>query len=59
MTAAEVADAAKVTRTTVSRWVRDGSLPAIRLPGGRTLRFRRADVDALLAPVEPTTEGAA
>ena len=46
LTAAEVADQYRVTRTTVSRWVKAGHLPALRLPGG-DLRFRRSDVDSL------------
>lgn len=49
LTAAEVAAKARVTTTTVSRWVADGSLAAIRLPGG-SLRFRPDDVAALLTP---------
>ncbi len=37
-----------VTDRTIQRWIKDGHLPATRLPGGRLLRIRRADVDALL-----------
>ena len=44
----EVAALVGVTRPTVSRWVTQGLLvPATRLPGGR-MKFRRADVDALV-----------
>ncbi len=47
LTAAEVADELRVHVSTVSRWVRDRRITAIKLPGGH-LRFRRADVDALM-----------
>ncbi|HSS09088.1 MAG TPA: helix-turn-helix domain-containing protein [Acidimicrobiales bacterium] len=50
LTTAEVADLAGVSRTTVWRWAEDGILPtAVELPSGHR-RFRRSDVDALLAP---------
>lgn len=39
--------------STVSRWIEDGKVAAIRLPSGR-YRFRREDVEALLVP---TTAG--
>lgn len=48
MSVAEVASLLKVTRRTVDRYIRDQHLPATRLPGGRLLRIRRSDVDALL-----------
>lgn len=57
LTAAEVADELRVHVSTVSRWVRDNRIAAIKLPGGH-LRFRRADVDALIA-ASPTEAGAA
>lgn len=53
LTTAEVAEALRVTEATVTSWVRDRKLSAIRLPGGKGYRFRRSDVDALTAP-EPT-----
>lgn len=53
LTTAEVANRCRVSRMTVSRWVTDGKLHAIRLPGGRSLRFRAADVDAILEPTGP------
>ncbi len=49
MTAQQVADYLVVTDRTVRRLVVKGQLRAYRL--GRQIRFRRADVDALLAPV--------
>lgn len=53
LTTAEVADRLGVTAYTVRRWVADGHLPAVKLPGaGRAQwRFHAADLDALLAPV--------
>lgn len=57
LTASEVAEQYRISRMTVSRWVKAGRLPAIRLAGLRSLRFRRADVDALAiaaVPAEPT-----
>lgn len=53
MTAAEVAERAKVHTETVRRWTRDGALASVKLPNGR-LRYRTSDVDALLE----TTAGA-
>ena len=44
----EVADLFDVDPETVRVWVREGKLRARRNPGGRTLVFRRADVNALL-----------
>lgn len=49
LTTAEVAGLARVDPSTILRWAGDGRLPAIKL-GPRTFRFRRSDVDALLAP---------
>lgn len=49
MSVAEVAALLKVTRRTVDRYIRGEHLPATRLPGGRLLRIRRADVEALLS----------
>ena len=48
MTAREVAALFRVDPKSVARWARQGKLTAIRTPGGQ-LRFRRADVRALLA----------
>lgn len=50
MTTAEVAEALRVTEATVTAWVRDSKLAAIRLPGGKGYRFRKSDVDALFDP---------
>lgn len=45
----EVAARMRVTRRTVDRYIKAGHLPATRLPGGRLLRIRRSDVEALLS----------
>lgn len=44
----EVAAILRVTDRTVLRYIEDGVLSGIRLPGGRLWRIRRADVEALL-----------
>lgn len=38
-----------VDRTTIYQWVRNGKLPAIRLPGGG-FRIAENDLEALLEP---------
>lgn len=51
MTPAEVAELADVSRSTVTRWVREGYLPARRTPsraGKGRIRILRSDVAALL-----------
>ena len=52
---AEAAEYLGVTDRTLRRYVASGELPAYRL-GTRLLRFRQADLDALLRPV-PTAGG--
>lgn len=54
LTPAQVAAMLSVTSTTVYRWARAGRLPHFRTPGNQ-MRFRREDVEALMA----TDEGAA
>lgn len=54
LTSQQVANLFRVSVSTVSRWARDGDLPALRTPGGRgTLRFLRSDVEQLLATHTP------
>ena len=52
LTTGEVAETFRISRSTVARWYREGRLAGIKV-GPRTFRFRRSDVEALLAP-EPT-----
>jgi excisionase family DNA binding protein len=49
LTVSDVADLLQVHPDTVRRWAAAGALASWRTPGGQR-RFRRADVDALLAP---------
>lgn len=51
MTAEQVAALIPVHPETVRRWSREGKIPVVRLPSGRK-RYRRVDVEALLAPVD-------
>ncbi|WP_090418255.1 helix-turn-helix domain-containing protein [Mycobacterium europaeum] len=44
----EVAAILRVTDRSVLRYIADGHLPAVRLPGRRLWRIRRSDVEALL-----------
>lgn len=52
LTTQEVADRARVSTATVTRWAQSGRLLGVRV-GPRVLRFRRGDVEAFLAPPEP------
>ena len=57
MTTAEVADELRVHQKTVRQWAEAGRIPVITLPGG-TLRFRREDVDSILAGSAPNPSAA-
>lgn len=46
MTAEEVARRLRVSTTVVYKWARDNELPSFRV--GKILRFRKADIDALV-----------
>ena len=45
----------KVSRSTLSRWEREGKLKVYRV--GRQRRYRRKDIDALIVPSPGTAEG--
>jgi len=47
LTADEVAKEFRLDPETIRRWSRDGSISAIKLPGGRW-RYRRADIQAFI-----------
>ena len=42
----------QVSVSTIRRYVLAGKLPAYRVAGIREMRFRAADVDALLEPIQ-------
>lgn len=50
LTVAEAAALLKVSRVTISRWLKQGRLPAYRV-GPRAVRIRRADLAGLVRPV--------
>jgi excisionase family DNA binding protein len=58
LTVPEAAAVLKVSPVTVSRWLRQGRLPAYRL-GPRAVRIRRADLQAVFAPARPPAEATA
>jgi excisionase family DNA binding protein len=47
LTVAEVAEHYRTSERTVQRWIREGKLPAVRVPGGRNYRINKADVEAI------------
>lgn len=49
----EAARETGVSVDTLRRYATDGRIAAVLTPGGHR-RFRRSDLEALLAPVEPT-----
>lgn len=58
MTPGQVAALFGVHTSTVGDWAESGKLPHFRTPGGQR-RFRREDVERLLAEATPETEPAA
>ena len=50
LTAAEVAETFRVSKATITRWHKAGTLRGVKVGG--VLRFRRADVERLLTPGE-------
>jgi excisionase family DNA binding protein len=60
LTTTEFADALKVSRRAVQRWVKDGDVKAVRLPGRRSnLRIPEAELDRLLASAEQANDESA
>lgn len=61
LTIPEATEILRCSTSTLRRYVQNGTLPALRL--GREvnghLRFRRADVDAMLIPAIPTHRASA
>lgn len=58
LTVPEAATVLKVSPVTVSRWLRQGRLPAYRL-GPRAVRIRRADLAAVFSPARERARGTA
>lgn len=56
LTARDVAELVGVHVETVLRWVRQGLIPAVRLPGG-AIRFRHDELEAWLAEHSTATPG--
>lgn len=53
LTVAQVADQLQTSSRTVQRWIKNGRLRAIRLPGGRgRYRIYQDDIDAALTVIE-------
>jgi excisionase family DNA binding protein len=46
LTVKEVAERLRVSRMTISRWIKDGSLRSVRV--GHGVRFRPADVEQFI-----------
>lgn len=52
LTVGEVAEQLQTSPRTVQRWIKEGRLRAIRLPGGRSYRIYQQDMDAALTVIE-------
>jgi excisionase family DNA binding protein len=50
MTRKDAALYMRVSVQTIDRWARDGMITRYSLPGGADYRYRRDELDALLAP---------
>lgn len=48
LTAAEATERLRISRDSLRRLVATGALPAVRLSGGRLVRFRPEDVEDLI-----------
>ena len=51
----DVAELLRLTNRTVERYIKEGVIPAYRLPGGRRLYIKREDLLASLELVQPKT----
>lgn len=49
----DVCGLAQLSETTIKKYVAQGVLKAYRVGGSHHLRFRQADVDAIMTPVDP------
>lgn len=57
LSAPKAAELLQVSDETIRRWAEAGKLPFVELPSGRRV-FRRADIEAILAPAEPVEASA-
>ena len=48
LTKKEVAKFWQVTTRTIDRLIQQGQMPYVKLPGGRSIRFRPADLDKMV-----------
>jgi len=53
LTRRDVLTELQICDRTLDKIIERGELPAYKIPPGRLVRFRRADVEALLTPVAP------
>ena len=49
LTKKEVASFWRVTTRTIDRLVSQGEMPFVKLPGGRSIRFRASDLERMIA----------
>jgi len=54
LTVKEVALKCGVHEMTVREWIKNGQLPAIRLPGGKAIRIRPEDLEERITEIQPT-----
>jgi excisionase family DNA binding protein len=59
LTAREVARCLSVSERTIWRWTKQGVLPAPVYPGGRSTRWRKADIRQFLDNLSPPRDPAA
>lgn len=53
LTRKEAAEHMRVSERTIDRWADDGLLQEYKVGGLQSTRFKRADLDAMVKPVEP------
>ena len=56
LTTKEAAELLRVHVRTLHRMIARGDIPTFRLPGGRDLRIKKADLLSSLEPLEPPEE---
>jgi excisionase family DNA binding protein len=57
LTPEEAAEALSIHVQTLRAYVRSGKLPAMRLAGERAIRIRRSDLQTILEPLVPQSDG--